>query len=75
LNLRIGVRATLRTVPPLAHQNTKISKSLNYHNSTKMGSIEEAIVDLKSQEHPNITATVKKHGCNRTTLLKRYNGI
>jgi Tc5 transposase DNA-binding domain len=71
----VGVRATLRTVPPLAHQNTKISKSSNYHNSTKMGSIEEAIADLKSQEHPNITATAKKHGCNRTTLSKRYNGI
>ena len=56
----IEVRATLRTVPPLAHQNTKISKFSNYQNSTKMGSIEEAIVDLKSQEHPNITATAKK---------------
>ncbi|OCK99977.1 uncharacterized protein K441DRAFT_535739 [Cenococcum geophilum 1.58] len=40
-----------------------------------MGSIEEAIADLKSQEHLNITATAKKHGCNRSTLLKRYNGI
>ena len=40
-----------------------------------MGSIEEAITDLKSQEHPNITATAKKHGCNRFTLSKRYNGI
>ena len=68
----IGVRATLRTVPPLAHQNTKISKFSNYQNSTKMGSIEEAIADLKSQEHPNITATAKKHGCNRSTLSKRY---
>ena len=40
-----------------------------------MGLIEEAIADLKSQEHPNITATAKKHGCNQTTLSKRYNGI
>jgi len=40
-----------------------------------MGLIEEAIADLKSQEYLNITATVKKHGCNWTTLLKRYNGI
>ena len=40
-----------------------------------MGSIEEAIADLKSQEHPNITATAKKYGCNRSTLSKRYNGI
>jgi len=40
-----------------------------------MGSIEEAIADLKSQEHPNITTTAKKHGFNQSTLLKRYNGI
>jgi len=40
-----------------------------------MGLIEEAIADLKSQEHPNITATAKKHGCNQSTLSKRYNGI
>jgi transposase-like protein len=40
-----------------------------------MGSIEEAIADLKSQEHPNITATAKKHGYNRSTLSKCYNGI
>ena len=40
-----------------------------------MGSIKEVIADLKSQEHLNITATVKKHGYNRSTLLKRYNGI
>ena len=40
-----------------------------------MGSIEEAITDLKSQEHPNITATVKKYRYNQSTLLKYYNGI
>ena len=40
-----------------------------------MGSIEEVIIDLKSQEHLNITVTVKKHRYNRSTLLKRYNGI
>ena len=40
-----------------------------------MGLIKEAIADLKSQEHLNITATVKKHRYNRSTLLKRYNGI
>ena len=40
-----------------------------------MGLIKEAITDLKLQEHPNITVTVKKYGCNQSTLLKRYNGI
>jgi len=33
------------------------------------------IVDLKSQEYLNIIATIKKHRCNQSTLLKRYNRI
>ena len=40
-----------------------------------MGSIDEAIADLKSQSHPNITATAKKHGVNRSTLSRRFRGI
>ena len=39
-----------------------------------MGSIEEAIADLKLQEHPNIAATAKKYQLQRSTLSRRYNG-
>ena len=40
-----------------------------------MSSIEAAIADLKSQEHPNFSTTVKKHGCNRSTLSRRFRGV
>lgn len=40
-----------------------------------MGAIEDAIDDLNSQAKPNITATAKKYGCNRSTLSKRYRGV
>ena len=40
-----------------------------------MGAIENAINDLNSQAKPNITATAKKYGCNRSTLSKRYRGV
>ena len=75
MSIGLGVCVTLHTVPPLAHQNTKISKFSNYQNSTKMGSIKEVIADLKLQKHPNITATAKKHGCNQSMLSKCYNRI
>ena len=71
----VEVRTILRTVPPLIYQNTKISKILNYQNSTKIGLIKEVITDLKLQEHLNIITTIKKYKCNRSTLLKYYNGI
>ncbi|OCK97290.1 uncharacterized protein K441DRAFT_548449 [Cenococcum geophilum 1.58] len=40
-----------------------------------MDSIEVAIADLRLQDKPNITATAKKHGCNRTTLSKRFRNV
>jgi hypothetical protein len=62
-------------VPTDAHQNSEISKYSIYHNTTNMGAIEDAINDLNSQAKPNITATAKKYGCNRSTLSKRYRGV
>ena len=72
---RIEVRAKPCTVPTDAHQNSKIPKNTIYHNTTNMGAIEDAIDDLNSQAKPNITATAKKYGCNRSTLSKRYRGV
>jgi hypothetical protein len=40
-----------------------------------MGSIEAALNDLKSQKHPNYTATAKKYYVDRTTLSRRHRGI
>ena len=40
-----------------------------------MGSIEEAIADLESQERPNFSATAEKYGIHRTTLSRRYRGV
>jgi hypothetical protein len=39
-----------------------------------MGSIEAAIDDLRSQKAPNIKQTALKHGVNRSTLSRRWNG-
>lgn len=36
--------------------------------------ISEAINDLKSQKKPNFRSTAKKHGINRTTLQRRFEG-
>jgi hypothetical protein len=40
-----------------------------------MGSIEAALDDLKSQKHPNYTATAKKYDVDRTTLSRRHRGV
>ena len=40
-----------------------------------MSPIEAALADLESQESPNYTATVKKHGIDRSTLSRRYRGV
>jgi Tc5 transposase DNA-binding domain len=40
-----------------------------------MGSIEEALADLRLQEEPNILQTAKKHKINRTTLSRRWNHV
>ena len=40
-----------------------------------MGSIEEALADLRSQNEPNILQTAKIHKVNRTTLSKRCNNV
>ena len=40
-----------------------------------MGSIEEALADLRLQEEPNILQTAKKHKVNRTTLSRRWNNV
>ncbi|OCK90697.1 uncharacterized protein K441DRAFT_578977, partial [Cenococcum geophilum 1.58] len=45
------------------------------HQRTKMDSIEAAIADLRLQDKPNITATAKKHRCNRMTLSKRFRNV
>ena len=39
-----------------------------------MGKIEDAIAELHLQEKKNIQAMADKHGVNRSTLLKRFNG-
>ena len=42
---------------------------------TKEASIASAIADLDSQKVPNYTQTAKKHGLERTTLMRRHKGI
>ncbi|OCK91566.1 uncharacterized protein K441DRAFT_664508 [Cenococcum geophilum 1.58] len=37
-----------------------------------MANIDAALADLRLQDKPNISATAKKHGCDRTTLSKRF---
>ena len=40
-----------------------------------MANIDAALADLRLQNKPNISATAKKHGCDRTTLSKRFHNI
>ena len=39
-----------------------------------MGKIKDAIAELHLQEKKNIQAMADKHGVNRSTLSKRFNG-
>ena len=39
-----------------------------------MGKIEDAIAELHLQNKKNIQAMVDKHGVNRSTLSKQFNG-
>ena len=39
-----------------------------------MGSIEDAIRDLASQDTPNIAATARRHNVERSTLSRRWRG-
>jgi hypothetical protein len=59
----------MHTKTPHSH---KSSKSNNFIN---MGSVEEALDDLRSQKKPNILQTAKKHNVDRTTLSRRWNGV
>jgi Tc5 transposase DNA-binding domain len=63
------------TPPPHAHQNSKTRESSKFNYFTTMGSIEEALADLRLQEEPNILQTAKKHKVNRTTLSRRWNNV
>ena len=40
-----------------------------------MDQIEAALADLRLQDQPNISAIVKCYKVNRSTLLKRFNGV
>jgi hypothetical protein len=40
-----------------------------------MAPIDDALEDLKSQEHPNYSYTAKKYGIERTKLSRRHRGI
>jgi hypothetical protein len=40
-----------------------------------MDQIEAALRELTLQDTPNITAVAKKHGCNRTTLSRRFRKV
>ena len=40
-----------------------------------MSPIEEALEELKSQEHPHYTDTAKAFGVDRTTLSRRHRGL
>jgi hypothetical protein len=63
------------TLPARAHQNSTFGQSSKSNNFINMGSIEEALDDLRSQEKPNILQTAKKHNVNRTTLSRRWNNV
>ena len=40
-----------------------------------MANIDTALADLRLQDKPNISATAKKHGCDRMTLSKRFRNV
>jgi len=40
-----------------------------------MGSIEDALAAIASQERPNYSATAKEYGVDRTTLSRRHRGV
>jgi len=40
-----------------------------------MDQIKAALANLRVQDQPNISATAKYHKVNRSTLLKRFNGV
>ena len=40
-----------------------------------MANIDAALADLRLQDKPNISATAKKHGCDRTTLSRRFRNV
>lgn len=40
-----------------------------------MGSIENALAAIASQERPNYAATAKEYGVDRTTLSRRHRGV
>ena len=71
----LEVCATSRTVPPLVHPNTKIRIFSKFNHALNMDQIEAALADLRLQDQPNISATAKCYKVNRSTLLKRFNGV
>ena len=71
----LDVLATSCTLPAHAHQKPTFAQSSKSNNFINMGSIEEALEDLRLQEKPNILQTAKKHNVDRTTLSRRWNNV
>jgi hypothetical protein len=67
--------ATSCTLPAHAHKTPHSRKTSKSNNFINMGSIKEALNNLRSQEKPNILQTAKKHNVDRITLLRRWNKV
>jgi hypothetical protein len=65
------VHGPLICTPP----RLRASQTSSPNNSAKMSPIDKALRDLKSQDFPNISATAKEWGVNRSTLLRNFNGV
>jgi len=62
-------------VPPLAHRTAKNRIFSKFNHALNMDQFEAALADLRLQDQPNISATAKYYKVNRSTLLKRFNGV
>jgi hypothetical protein len=51
------------------------SLSSTYYYDTNMNAIEAALRDLRLDDTLSIAAAARNNGCNRSTLLQRWNGV
>jgi transcriptional regulator of acetoin/glycerol metabolism len=61
---------------PKAGSSKSVSKLLTFnHGAHKINKVEAALRESTHQAHPNITEIAKEHGCDRTTLSRRFRQV
>ena len=73
--LWVNARARCRDVYAAGRPSTLAHTHSNSIILTTIQAIDKALKDLASQESPNYSATVRKYGIDRTTLLRRHRGL